>query len=163
MHPYLIAFLILAAMVAVWLIRRSANSGIHARFVTPAHLAEMLELVAALKQAALEHIEDAGQEAALAHPSCMQTSQEGIRVVYTVLRESGEYVHHFSLQTAGGPTPPPVGEMLMLFIASALGFSEERTAMERSPRGIYHGEIRLTEAEHAAFVERAPTARLYPE
>jgi hypothetical protein len=162
MEPYLIILALVVLAGVIWAVRRSGG-GQYKRFVTEAHLAEMLEIVATLKQSALNHIEDAGQEAALPHPSCMMTSQEGIRVVYTITRENGEYVHHFSLQTASGPTPPPVGEMLMLFIASMLGFPEGRASLARSPRGIYHGEITLTEAEQAEFAAQTPPTRVYAE
>lgn len=78
----------------------------------------------------------------------------GLALLYSVRAEGPRTAHHLSLSYRGQPIAYAAATTFLAFAARLLGIPPERLAVSRSPRGIYHAHLLMTEPEYADFRER---------
>ena len=78
----------------------------------------------------------------------------GLALLYSVRPEGPRTAHHLSLSYRGQPIAYAAATTFLAFAARLLGIPPERLAVSRSPRGVYHAHLLMTEPEYADFRER---------
>lgn len=121
------------------------------------HVVEFAEAVARLKSVALERIEefDKPRLPDPNDPRRFRTSG-GIFLLYTITREGGNYLHHYSLRDDQGYTAQAVGRTFAILAAMVLGVDPMTIRIERSENAVFHAEFTLDEAGQCAFTDRPP-------
>jgi hypothetical protein len=78
----------------------------------------------------------------------------GLALLYSVRPDGPRTAHHLSLSYRGQPIAYAAATTFLAFTARLLGVPPERFEVSRSPRGIYHAHLLMTEPEYADFRER---------
>ncbi|MFO0576604.1 MAG: hypothetical protein U1A78_21570 [Polyangia bacterium] len=125
------------------------------------HFIEFAQALAELKKKHLEGFTDSAPAKRLdrttispgdAPPNFVTSA--GLALLYSVRPEGPRTAHHLSLSYRGQPIAYAAATTFLAFAARLLGLPPERLAVSRSPRGIYHAHLLMTEPEYADFRER---------
>lgn len=157
----MILWYVLGGVLLLVLLRLTMSARKYARIFAGTHYAQVADGLGPARDAAATRAETPREPDGPPDdddPRFIFTDQ-GLAVGYSVVRTEPEYVHHLSVSMAGGYTPRAVGETFTLFVAEAMAWPMDRARFFVSEHPVYHGEVRLTEAEHGAWAAGpAPTA-----
>lgn len=78
----------------------------------------------------------------------------GLALVYSLRPDGPRTAHHLSLSYRGQPIAHAAATTFLAFAARLLGLPPERFVVSRSPRGVYHAHLLMTEPEYADFRDR---------
>lgn len=138
-----------------------ARIGKHRRLFADEHFMEVAQAASRLKQAALADLQFPSPVANPGDDPRALLTGRGLAVVYTVVQQEQQYVHHCSVSLVDGVTANAIGGTFLIFAATFLGLPADAMTYQIGASTVHHGELVVGAEDHAAIASRpVPAASL---
>lgn len=151
--PWFLWGAIVLILIWKWLWHRSRNRpsemyDTYIKIYSKEHYWEIAKEIKKLKEIVIKTFEEKIQCTESEEDPRQFTLDTGVCFFYTITKSDEHYLHHIRMRIIDKYTPPPLGQLLTIYVSDLLAFNRKTVYFSQTRTPIYHAKIYLTPEVH---------------